>query len=431
MVFTKRKTILMLLIPLTICMFVMIKLQTVSLVPSWPNTIPVVRSLGSQFSLERSPSRFSPKNPEDIMPSKKAHISVSGAPSSLKLTQKKQPQNLSKGSAKDHPKLTTVTTKSSQNSLANKPSCSPLQNVTKPYFFYVTDDMSGINRTFFKLSDTKVSEIPMVFLSSATHICSQGARTIFVVPSVVASFEDRLEIRQTWASGLYDENWEQTSERRIAFFFGSSGLSATDMAELWYESDTFGDIVVGDFHDTYANLSLKMAVTISWVAKYCPNIDAMVKVDMDTFVNVDLLSTLLKELPVEAGLNYVLGHRYNDDRSPVMREGVWSVPQDVYPFDFYPQYLFGHSYLVSGSAVTLLAKSFPYFPIVPNEDAFVTGIMSLVLNNTRFDTLAFGDTTELDEVWKIENGISVTAVVYYENRKQIWHRIKSRQCKLI
>ncbi|RUS78352.1 hypothetical protein EGW08_013872 [Elysia chlorotica] len=215
---------------------------------------------------------LSPKSLEDVIPLEKTHGLVSGAPSSLRLTQGKQSQNISKGSAHESHGLTTVTSRTSNDFLGYKSSCS-LQNISKPYFDYIEDNITGINMTFFKLSDSKVSEIPMSFPSQASHICSRGLPSIvFAVPSVVNSSQDRLEIRQTWASDFYGDNWEQTSQRRIAFFFGSSGLSATDMATLRTESEKYRDIVIGDFHDTYTNLSLKMAVTISWVAKYCPDI---------------------------------------------------------------------------------------------------------------------------------------------------------------
>ena len=47
------------------------------------------------------------------------------------------------------------------------------------------------------------------------------------------------------------------------FFFRSSGLSNKQVQSLREESDADRGIVVGDFNDTYSNLSLKMAVIIS------------------------------------------------------------------------------------------------------------------------------------------------------------------------
>ncbi|KAK3786149.1 hypothetical protein RRG08_057124 [Elysia crispata] len=310
--------------------------------------------------------------------------------------------------------------------------CHPLENITKPYYLYIKDNMTGIDKTFFKLNDSKITEIPMDFSTSGRHICSWTVpRIFFAVLSVANASASRLEIRETWASEFYTESWRQLSQRRIAFFFGGAGLSSAQLRSLQDESARFGDIVVGDFNDTYDNLSLKMAVVISWVAQYCPNIEAMVKIDMDTFVNVDALLHLLKELPKDTHKNYVYGNRYNNDQAPVMRTGVWSVPKTIYPFEFFPQYVYGHSYVISGSAVKLLSKSFPYFPIIPNEDAFVTGIMSLVLNITRLDISAFGDLTKEDAVLTFDRGIDVTVVMKKAKREVVWSTFKRKKCKSV
>ncbi|GFS17332.1 beta-1,3-galactosyltransferase 1-like [Elysia marginata] len=353
-----------------------------------------------------------------------------------------------------------------------------LDNISKPYYHIVEDDKFGMNSTFFKLHSSKVTHIPENFSISGSQVCAGGVPgVLFVVPSVAsaASKQTRVDIRETWASAMYGNPSLQTSSTstdasststdasststdasststdasststdtsstststdasltstRLAFFFGSSNLSEEEMQSLKNESDTFGDIVVGDFNDTYENLSLKMAVIITWVASRCPHVKAMVKVDMDTFVNVDILLNLIDQLPAEEHPSFVFGNLHNANHPEVMRTGVWSVTETLYPFEFYPKYVYGHSYVLSGPAVKLLAHSFPYFPIIPNEDAFVTGVMAVVLNITRFYHQSFADEAEINIVDRFDKNILTSALVDSETRWKLWDSLKKRKKK--
>ncbi|AWP11598.1 UDP-Gal:betaGlcNAc beta 1-3-galactosyltransferase 1-like [Scophthalmus maximus] len=61
------------------------------------------------------------------------------------------------------------------------------------------------------------------------------------------------------------------------------------------ESRVFHDIVVGNFIDSYHNLTLKTMMGIRWVATFCPPAQYIMKTDSDVFVNMhNLIYELLK-----------------------------------------------------------------------------------------------------------------------------------------
>ncbi|RUS82794.1 hypothetical protein EGW08_009458, partial [Elysia chlorotica] len=306
----------------------------------------------------------------------------------------------------------------------------PLQNISKPYFTVVTDKGFKINSTYFRLRPTRVSQIPDTFPISSKTVCAPASpRLLFMVPSVASpqAAAERSEIRKTWASTLYGPTWRQTSAARIAFFFGGAGLNAKQMTHLREESIRYGDIVVGDFVDSYQNLSLKMATIITWAARCCPSLKAAVKIDMDTYVNVDLLSNLLERLSGTQS-SYVFGHMHAWTNPSVVRSGQWAVPVALYPYNKFPRYIYGHSYVISGPALKLMADAFPAFPIVPNEDAFVTGIMTNVLNITRLHHDSFAFLLEKRTLCDMTRGAHVTAVMKTENRMKLWNSFKSKTC---
>ena len=61
------------------------------------------------------------------------------------------------------------------------------------------------------------------------------------------------------------------------------------------EGKLHGDILQGNFVDTYHNLSYKAVMTIRWTARYCQQIKFLLKVDNDIFVNVFAVVRLLHD----------------------------------------------------------------------------------------------------------------------------------------
>ncbi|KAK3762137.1 hypothetical protein RRG08_024947 [Elysia crispata] len=306
----------------------------------------------------------------------------------------------------------------------------PLQNISKPYFSIIKDVKFEINRTYFRPRPKRMSSIPSSFPISSGTVCRPDSPDIlFVIPSVATSQAaiERLEIRKTWASGLYGPTWRQTSSARLAFFFGSSGLNAKKMLVLREESLRYGDIVTGDFHDSYQNLSLKMVTIVTWVARHCPSVKAAIKIDMDTYVNVKLLLSLIDQLP-KTHSNYVFGHMHAWQNPSVVRSGGWAVPESLYPFNKFPRYIYGHSYVISGPAIKAMSDLFPSFPIVPNEDAFITGIVTNVLNITRFHHDSFAYLLEKRTLCDMIRGVHVTAVMKKENRIKLWDAFNNGTC---
>ncbi|RUS88350.1 hypothetical protein EGW08_003921 [Elysia chlorotica] len=301
--------------------------------------------------------------------------------------------------------------------------------MTNPDFIF------NSSQSYFRLRKSKLNALSEALHIPGDHICTVGGQpcVLFVVPSVADYYnaETRVVIRKTWASQFYGKNWLQTSNQRIAFFFGSLGLSAEMRKMLEIESKKYGDIVVAEYNDSYENLSYKMVKIISWVNVFCQGLEIMVKVDMDTFVNVDLLLTLAQTIPAETHPIYVFGHKHELKYPTVVRLGKWAVPEAVYHFHHFPEYIYGHSYVISGPAVKLLAESFPYFPIIPNEDVFITGVMSVVLNITRFHHTSFAHPRERRKWSSIMQNLYVTAIVNDEFRLKFFELFQARRVSKI
>jgi Galactosyltransferase len=124
----------------------------------------------------------------------------------------------------------------------------------------------------------------------------QKTDLLIIVCSGADHADRRTAIRQTWGSS------EALSPLKVAIVFalGSKGGDAAQEA-VHQEAEQFGDILQGDFEDTYMNLTLKSTMALKYVAAACgggkkaPRF--VMKTDDDIFVNVPLLvSSMIKEL---------------------------------------------------------------------------------------------------------------------------------------
>lgn len=55
------------------------------------------------------------------------------------------------------------------------------------------------------------------------------------------------------------------------------------------EDKLYGDLIVGNFVDSYSNLTLKTLSMLEWVDTYCPRVPKFLKTDDDMFINIPRL----------------------------------------------------------------------------------------------------------------------------------------------
>ncbi|XP_076461854.1 lactosylceramide 1,3-N-acetyl-beta-D-glucosaminyltransferase A-like [Babylonia areolata] len=250
------------------------------------------------------------------------------------------------------------------------------KNIVHGLRFTRSETYFADNASFFIPRKTLVNQFAVRWLIQTT--CPpEGPVLLVVVPSVHSHTAHRTAIRETWGSPAYGHPWPGDSRSlngsvKFVFFVGVSRTYNHD--KLVSEAAAFNDIVVGDFLDSYQNLSLKMAMVLQWADLHCARAKYLLKVDEDTFVNVPLLLDVLS-LVSQNNSHFVLGHLKANRGLSVARRGRWEVSTDAYPLPYWPLYLYGHSYVISGDAISSLRHVSQYMPLITNEDAYVTGVL--------------------------------------------------------
>ncbi|CAL1531596.1 unnamed protein product [Lymnaea stagnalis] len=292
------------------------------------------------------------------------------------------------------------------------------------------------NKSFFEI---KPSIHPVnhsfSFLITGESVCQETPFLLVVIPSVIDHREMREAIRRTWIKAAETNSWPRanvTVRLKHIFLFGyNKNSKLQDFRRLLRESHEHRDVVMVDFEDSYRNLTIKILSGLRWMTSFCPRAEFLLKVDEDTFINAPLMTELLLRVRQEERTGkYVLGLRHAYRQPVVARHGKWAVSKEEYPLDYYPHYLYGHTYAISRLGVGELLDKSKYARIIAPEDAYITGILPKISGIPRLGAPSFAVCCRLiydcEVVWN--RRVALTAVVNTKTLNQLWANVLGDVC---
>uniref|UniRef100_A0A2C9JQQ7 Hexosyltransferase n=1 Tax=Biomphalaria glabrata TaxID=6526 RepID=A0A2C9JQQ7_BIOGL len=122
------------------------------------------------------------------------------------------------------------------------------------------------------------------YLMLDPYLCKRGVESldiILIVHTAPANLHRRQRIRETFGN----ESFFLPFRIRVAFLLGKTQNKTLERV-LWFEHVTYNDTVMGDFLDSYYNLSIKGVMGYRWVSQYCSNSKYVFKIDDDVIVNM-------------------------------------------------------------------------------------------------------------------------------------------------
>jgi hypothetical protein len=226
-------------------------------------------------------------------------------------------------------------------------------------------------------------------------------------------------IRHTWAD-------HAQFPTLIAIF--PVGLSSDPKVneQVRNESLKYGDLLQGDFAETYNNLTFKSIMSWQWMHKRCDfsnttGIRTIMKVDDDVVINTPFLLGNISRLRSKEFLGRVIRD------SPIVRDlgSPYLMSFEDFPWkrDVYEPYCTGAWFLFSSDLVALLYRVSELNMGFRHDDVYVGMVASCV-------TLTWTDRRDLQcEGFndKMDNVKSYLAVIYlnkFESFKQVWSVIK-------
>ncbi|GMR34767.1 hypothetical protein PMAYCL1PPCAC_04962, partial [Pristionchus mayeri] len=215
--------------------------------------------------------------------------------------------------------------------------------------------------------DERLRPFP-IYHSTLKCQCNTGKRTLFVVHTATPNKQRREWIRNTY--GLPENQFEY---QFCLFFFTGRPSNPIEEKNLLEESAAFKDIVVGDFVDSYTNMTIKALFWMRFFSTHCSSTTTVVKLDDDVTINLRALSHRLTSLPSDA----IYGVRWT--KQPVRRFNTskWYVPYSLYPFEHFPPYVSGSSYILDTRSIQRMLGRVKYHgKYMHIDDVYTTGILA-------------------------------------------------------
>lgn len=214
----------------------------------------------------------------------------------------------------------------------------------------------------------------------------QGRGDLFLavfVHSAPAHFARRRAIRETWgnASALA----AATAHDMALVFLVGRAEPALERA-LHAESAAHGDLVMGNFVDSYHNLTYKHVMGLKWVVRHCAQARYVLKTDDDVFMDLFQVTSHLRGVlgprPPPRLLMCGLIRRPYVKRS---QRSKWRVSFREYRAHRYPPYCSGWAILMSPDVVRDLYRASAAVPYFWVDDVLVTGILAQRLGLVHVD----------------------------------------------
>ncbi|BHF73985.1 hypothetical protein SprV_0401706900 [Sparganum proliferum] len=150
-------------------------------------------------------------------------------------------------------------------------------------------------------------------------------------------------------------------------------------SRLEQEMREHDDLIVGDFEDTYYNLSLKMHHTFVWAVRFCLESPAFMFLDDDIGFNERRLRAVLATLPVDWRRTVsISGTRWNSPTvrstdTPAVRK--WALSKREVPWPVHASYSNGYFYMLGYDHVADLALAMSFTKSIPIDDVWLGLVM--------------------------------------------------------
>ncbi|XP_048461580.1 UDP-GlcNAc:betaGal beta-1,3-N-acetylglucosaminyltransferase 9 [Rhincodon typus] len=188
------------------------------------------------------------------------------------------------------------------------------------------------------------------------------------IKSRVEEFERREVARKTWAR---EGDVRHLQVRRL-FLLGipanQSSLASWSRL-LEQESQTYQDILLWDFQDTFFNLTLKEIHFLKWLDQFCTSAEFVFKGDDDVFVNVENIADFLADADPKDDL--FVGHIIYQALPIRSNKSKYFIPEMMYGPGVYPVYAGGGGFLMSVHTARRLYQASKEVDLFPIDDVFL------------------------------------------------------------
>uniref|UniRef100_A0A1I8NRB9 Hexosyltransferase n=1 Tax=Stomoxys calcitrans TaxID=35570 RepID=A0A1I8NRB9_STOCA len=246
-------------------------------------------------------------------------------------------------------------------------------------------------------------------------------KLLILITSAQTHTEARLAIRQTWG------HFGTRRDVSTAFILGRT-TNATVSEALTQENIIYGDLIRGNFIDSYNNLTLKTLSSLEWVDQHCPKAKYILKTDDDMFINVP---KLLQFLDAHSKDKRVIYGRLAKKWKPIRnKKSKYYISTGQFNAAVFPPFTTGPAYVLTSDIVHELYEKSLEQVYLKLEDVFTTGIVAQLLGIKRVHVNEFLNRRIAFNPCNIRKSISVHMIKANE-QFDLWKKLldQTTKCK--
>lgn len=212
-----------------------------------------------------------------------------------------------------------------------------------------------------------------------SNVCAKNLPYLVVL---VPSHPDHTEARQVLRH-LYNR---KIRNRQISVVFICGDLKNSESQKtIAEESHQFGDIIQGNYPDSYRSISYFHLSGIYWAITKCSKAQYIMKADDDTFVNLMYILPELDKFDNSKNFMYCDPiYKARPNRDP---DSKYYISQEEFQWKRYPTYCNGWSVVYPLHVGKQLLIKLSSTPFLWMSDVFVTGILAFHLPNMQHITM--------------------------------------------
>ena len=172
--------------------------------------------------------------------------------------------------------------------------------------------------------------------------CKNNTTMVVIIHTSTYDIHMRNAIRKGWGSQT------QVDCYTLQFYYlvGWRPSNAT-MNVLFTEMHTHKDIILGDFMDTYTNLSIKSTYMLKWIVHHCNTAKYMLKADDDTYVDLHNLITALDNQERVGNISGIYGYLFKQRKPKRDPANIYYVSRAAWQSEWWPSAVTGPAYVIS------------------------------------------------------------------------------------
>lgn len=208
-------------------------------------------------------------------------------------------------------------------------------------------------------------------------LCDNPRNTLLGI-IIVTSYVGHDDVRAAHRKGISQSELAQLGLARI-FLVAQIPPSERFITQngVLSEQRKFGDLLQGDFLESYRNLTYKHVMGLRWAVKKCSHASFIIKIDDDSVYDLHRVTEYLQENESRLrGRAFLAGYVFQHQKPIRLQADKHFVTHEEFAGEQFPKYLSGWLYLTNARTAKLLIRGTHTKKFFWIDDTYVTGILA-------------------------------------------------------